>query len=384
MVRDDTRFWHWESEKFPGAEPPQIAETSTETRRKTPLDTTPDDFAAPVVAIQNAPAAPDPTPITALGALLTQKDLFKDITGLEGNQKNAQAAFEQALKTGNAFAKMAAGGAKEAFANRNAERTMKKVDEARAAKILSDADAKEVVGHLLGVPPGKDGAKAKPLTEDPSVAKGLAAVQEKPGKKKVTVTTNTGSTSQTVETEFESAPAAAVPAISYRINGVPPLKQPSPETCWAVALTMLVSEQRKQSLPVETALLSGGEAYVEMFRQGKPLPLQQLGAFIADFSLKDAATGVLTASSIEAALRRYGPLWVVGDEQAGAGFSVHARVITGIAGDGTPAGTQLFFNDPATGQPGEETLKLFTEKLAELMDGAKSAFGGIAPMVLAL
>jgi hypothetical protein len=384
MVRDDTRFWHWESEKFPGVEPPQIAETSTGTRRQTPLDTTPDDFAAPVVAIQNAPAAPDPTPITALGALLTQKDLFKDITGLEGNQKNAQAAFEQALRTGNAFAKMAAGGAKEAFANRNAERTMKKVDEARAAKILSEADAKEVVAQLLGVPPSKDGAKTKPLTEEPSVAQSLAKVQEKPGKKKVTVTSNTGSTSQTVEAEFESPPAAAAPAVSFRINGVPPLKQPSPETCWAVALTMLVSEQKQQSLPVETALLSGGETYVDMFRQGKPLPLQQLGAFIADFKLKDAATGVLTASSIEAALRRFGPLWVVGDEQAGAGFSVHARVITGIAGDGTPIGTKLFFNDPATGQPGEETLKLFTEKLAELMDGAKSAFGGIAPMVLAL
>ncbi|WP_196491781.1 papain-like cysteine protease family protein, partial [Erythrobacter donghaensis] len=384
MVRDDTRFWHWESEKFPGVEPPQIAESSTATRRQAPLDTEPDSLAAPVVAIQNAPAAPDPTPITALGTLLTQQGLFKDITGLEGNQKNAAAAFEQALKTGNAFAKMAAGGAKEAFANRNAERTMKKIDEAREAKILSEADAKEVVAHLFGVPPGKEGAKAKPLTEDPSVAKGLAKVQEKPGKKKVTVTTNTGSTSQTVETEFESAGSPAAPKVAFRIADVPPLKQPSPETCWAVALTMLLSEQRQQSLPVETALLTGGEAYVEMFRQGKPLPLQQLGAFIADFKLKEAATAVLTASTVEAALRRHGPLWVVGDEQAGAGFSVHARVITGIAGDGTPAGTQVYFNDPAAGQAGEETLKLFTEKLAELMEGARSAFGGIAPMVLAL
>ncbi|WP_196490795.1 hypothetical protein, partial [Erythrobacter donghaensis] len=53
MVRDDTRFWHWESEKFPGVEPPQIAESSTATRRQAPLDTEPDSLAAPVVAIQN-------------------------------------------------------------------------------------------------------------------------------------------------------------------------------------------------------------------------------------------------------------------------------------------------------------------------------------------
>ena len=75
---------------------------------------------------------------------------------------------------------------------------------------------------------------------------------------------------------------------------------------------------------------------------------------------------------------------MIADEDGGPDFSIHARVVTGIVGDGTPRGTKIFYNDPATGAEEDESLKVFADKLNQLADGARSAFGGVSPMVLAL
>ena len=383
-IRDDTRFWDWASETIPGNEPPPIEEISTTSRRQDPTDTTPTALPNPVVAIQNAPAAPEPASISSLGGLLTTENLFKDVTGLEENQKNALAAFQQSLKTANAFGKMAAGGAKSAFANRNSDRVLRKVQEAEASGLLSKDDAKTVTGKLFGVINGDDGESDEPLNKDKVIEKSIQAVNESTGKKKLTVTSESGSSKQAVETETENSAGATAPTISYHIHDIPPLKQPSPETCWAVALTMLVSHNRQQSLPIETVLLQGGEQYVSLFRAGAPLAIDRVVQFRKDFDLKDVSFGALSASAIEGSLKQHGPLWVIGDENAGPAFSIHARVVTGIVGDGTPGGTRLVFNDPATGTEEEEALRIFAEKIEQLSQGARAAFGGVSPTVLAL
>ena len=47
------------------------------------------DFATPIVNIQNAPATPVPgAGLAGLSELLGKSGVFKDITGLEGNQQN--------------------------------------------------------------------------------------------------------------------------------------------------------------------------------------------------------------------------------------------------------------------------------------------------------
>jgi hypothetical protein len=63
---------------------------------------------------------------------------------------------------------------------------------------------------------------------------------------------------------------------------------------------------------------------------------------------------------------------------------VHARVITGISGDGTPQGTKVTFNDPAQDQPNEQTLQQLIIELEQLAQGISSAFGGVTPQILSI
>ena len=228
-IRDDTRFWDWSSEPIPGNEPTPIAEISTATRRQEPADATPTPLPAPIVAIQNAPAAPEPLSISALADVLGKQGLFKDVTGLEGNQANALAAFEQSLKTANAFGKLAASGAKATLANRSGERVMRKVQEAEASGLLSRDDAKQVVSRLFGVMNGEAADTDMPLSQDPAVKKALGAVNAAPGRKSIKVASGTGSTAQTVETETGvAAPGGAAAVMDFRIGGVVPLRQAEP------------------------------------------------------------------------------------------------------------------------------------------------------------
>ncbi|MBQ0946213.1 hypothetical protein KAK07_22930 [Ideonella sp. 4Y16] len=88
---DDSRFWKWE--EHPIDEPTAIEPISTQTRRTDPGNLSPKDFATPIVNIQNAPAAPDPTGLSKALDLLGKSDAFRDITGLSETQKNAMAAL---------------------------------------------------------------------------------------------------------------------------------------------------------------------------------------------------------------------------------------------------------------------------------------------------
>ncbi|WP_258389042.1 papain-like cysteine protease family protein [Paenibacillus spongiae] len=56
-----------------------------------------------------------------------------------------------------------------------------------------------------------------------------------------------------------------------------------------------------------------------------------------------------SVDGIEYLLKLYDPLWATTDEDPTANFSIHARIISGISGDGTPDGTLLRIIDPAGG-----------------------------------
>lgn len=99
---DDSRFWRWEESSID--EPPAIEAASTVTRRTEPPDTRPTPFPAPIVTIQNAPAAPDPADVGVAHDALG-KQSFADITGPAGTQMNAAAAYKQAVETALQYAK---------------------------------------------------------------------------------------------------------------------------------------------------------------------------------------------------------------------------------------------------------------------------------------
>ncbi len=112
--KDESRFWRWEESPIPDSPNTQINPLNTDTRRTDPGNLQPKDFANPMVNIQNAPAVPDPTGLQNLTNLLGKSDLFRDVTGLTENQKNALATFQKSMDTAQAFGKEAADLAKTA------------------------------------------------------------------------------------------------------------------------------------------------------------------------------------------------------------------------------------------------------------------------------
>ncbi len=103
---EENRFWKWEEHPIPDS-PTDFSTISTDSRRSTPLDTTPSTLANPVVNIQNAPAAPDPTGLATTANLLANSS-FENLTGLAGNQQNAIEALKASFATTEAFGSKAA------------------------------------------------------------------------------------------------------------------------------------------------------------------------------------------------------------------------------------------------------------------------------------
>jgi len=164
--------------------------------------------------------------------------------------------------------------------------------------------------------------------------------------------------------------AKAAAAIDYTVPGlVAPIAQPSGMTCWATVTTMMIMWREQASLAIPTALGRIGAAYVTKFNNDQGLSGAEKATFTAAAGLTYEYPQSLTAAGWEGLLRRYGPIWVTTDENPGAGFSIHARIMTGIHGDGTDAGTSLDIVDPAGGRTYKENLGAFRTKYeSEAMD----------------
>ncbi|VVT00443.1 hypothetical protein [Erythrobacter sp. EC-HK427] len=67
----------------------EINPVSTESRRAEPADLTAKDFQQPIIALQNAPQAPEFSGSDALVSALSNPDIFRDMTGLSATQNAA-------------------------------------------------------------------------------------------------------------------------------------------------------------------------------------------------------------------------------------------------------------------------------------------------------
>lgn len=152
--------------------------------------------------------------------------------------------------------------------------------------------------------------------------------------------------------------------VDYRVPGVvPAIAQPSPNTCWATVTTILTSWKRNQSLPMETVIGEIGRQYLEKIppRGDRGLLSAEKGPFLAAAGLTAQAPQNLTIEGWERLLRAYGPIWVTTQEGTGP-FSIHARVVVGIHGDGTPEGTRFDVVDPGGGREYGEGFTDFVRK----------------------
>lgn len=144
--------------------------------------------------------------------------------------------------------------------------------------------------------------------------------------------------------------AKKAPVVDYTVPGVfDLLQQPSNMTCWATVATMMLEWRRQSTTPIGAMLDSIAQKWGDKFRNNSGLASSEKESFLSDAGFLWEAPMSPTAQGWERMLRDYGPLWVTTDEQPGAGFAIHARIMTGIHGDGTPTGTNVDIIDPATG-----------------------------------
>jgi hypothetical protein len=78
------------------------------TRRAAPEGLTPTPLGAPIIALQNAPNAPDPQGLAGVLGAITNAGAFRDMAGLAGTQANAAAAMTTAASLATNFGNQAA------------------------------------------------------------------------------------------------------------------------------------------------------------------------------------------------------------------------------------------------------------------------------------
>ena len=235
---DDSRFWRWSESPCPD-DPPPIAPVNVASRVGPTPDLTATNFPAPIVNFQNIPEAPDPTGLSAALQLLGKGDVFRDITGLTQNQKNALATLQASLSTAGAFGQEAIQLAHAQAAERNIDQTLNSVLEAKKDGRLSDSAAREIMKGALGNFLGKQGEKESSVVDSEAVQEAVgSAVDAK--KSKVTVTDEKAGEQQTVEVSkdattpgSEGQPAPSVPKLvgpatlaraaigNFQVNNVP-------------------------------------------------------------------------------------------------------------------------------------------------------------------
>lgn len=351
------------------------------------------DFTAPLVSIQAAPAAPAPgAGLAGLSALLGKGDSFRDITGLEGNQKNVMATYLSNQENAKAFAQMAKDMAMQAHSTQNSDKIMDSLKSAKSSGALSQDDyAKLVKEHLQQLVDGGAAAKKKEADEAKAAKPTLtdAAVKAAEQGKDVKAHKVDGEGGS----ESVDISGGKRKIVLARVTGVVPMiKQNGVNQCWATVATMMVSWQRNKEMLVHEVVDEAGALYLQKYLGDIPLLSDEKAAFLAKLKMVAEPSANYPLQQYIEWVRAYGPLWVTTSEKGATGvFGAHARILTQIAGSGDPKdnGTLLTFIDPATGTEGTETFRDFIRAFERLVTDDKNQdlyvqvvhFGEVPPPV---
>lgn len=361
--KDETRFWRWEESPIPDS-PTAINPITTPVPQNVQPDLQPKDFPTPIITVQAPPSLPDPQGYGSLVQLLSNPNLFRDITGLSENQKNALAAFQASLAGAQNFASMA----KELESQKlNQQQSDKILDDIRNAPELSSQEKAALIkdhfqqridGGALKAAEQAAGVQAARIS-----LSDVAARAEEKGKPVKASTTDPTGKSETVEI---GGGAAEGPVLAEASGILPHLLQENENACWATAATIMMSWKKKDaSLTVEDVLAMAGDAYLQKFRNGENLPSSDKDAFIAKLDMRAEPPASYPLQQYINWIKRFGPLWITTDAADGAdAFSPHARILFKITGTGNEdgSGTHFHFLDTATGKEGSEPFLRFLEK----------------------
>ncbi|REL25906.1 hypothetical protein DXX93_04555 [Thalassotalea euphylliae] len=170
---DESRHWRFDEVPCCG-DAPEIGALDTGSRRAEPGNLQAKDLPENLINIQTAAEAPAPTSLSEAYKLLGQGDVFSDITGLEGTQKNALGALNTTAKQATDMASISKDFASlSVMANqkRDGAKQIDQIKKLHKEGYLNDADATEQIKEVLK----SFNAAAKNVTQSKEEGKESAA-----------------------------------------------------------------------------------------------------------------------------------------------------------------------------------------------------------------
>lgn len=369
--KDETRFWRWEESPIPDS-PTTINPVSTPVPQNVQPNLEAKDFPTPIVNMQNAPALPDPQGYGALTTMLSNPNLFKDITGLAANQSNALGAMQSSLAAAQKFASMA----KELESQKiNQQQSDSIIDAIKNSGLPQETQNKLIQDHLEQRIDGGASKKAEQVAEnkknEPS-AMGIAKDAEAKGKPVKAETQDKEGNTQKVEVGAgkQGEQILAEAKGYYQLLKQKPDK---PNSCWAVAATIMMSWKKAKELTVEEVLTEAGDSYLIKYQGDDTLRTSEKDGFIEALNMMAEPPASYTLQEYIAMLNAYGPLWITTDVSEEEGeFSPHARILYKITGTSpTDESTAKFhFKDPtpnAEKNEQGESFETFLKKYEQMV-----------------
>jgi hypothetical protein len=156
---------------------------------------------------------------------------------------------------------------------------------------------------------------------------------------------------------------APAPAIDFKVAGkVPAIKQPESMACWATAATIMISWKERKEYEIEEVVARAGKKYLAFYEANTGIDGEDKAEFLSALNLRAEAPQTFTVKGWLWLLQNYGPLWVTSEDKQGSKFSVHARIVIAISGDGSIENTYLTIIDPQDGSEYRENIDEFTRK----------------------
>jgi hypothetical protein len=366
-VKDNTsQDW----EKFKTDEPTVINPVTTPVPVVTDWKAAFKDFATPIVNIQNAPAAPAPgAGLAGLSELLGRNDVFRDVTGLDANQKNAMQTYLSNQQNAKEFAQMA----KDIYTmdsnNRNSDaiadsiRNSPEFSKEKKAELLEKLTNQRIDGGQSEKTAQENQKNSKASFEDAGVEASKQGRQVKGSSvdpttgKSVVVEIGPGSQGKGLRIP------GTVPFVSQGLkkNG-----------CWAATATMMFGWKKNKKYTIEEVLAIAGTQYLNKFTNDQVMIASEKEDFIETLGMVGEIGNKFTFGAYVGWLNKYGPVWVTVDSDTTNEVSPHAKILIGYDGDGTEQNSQLVFLDPAVGGEQRESFREFLKEFEELVSDSTS------------
>jgi hypothetical protein len=171
--------------------------------------------------------------------------------------------------------------------------------------------------------------------------------------------------------------------IDFTVSGiVPVIQQPTPNTCWATATTILWSWKNNASSDIATVLTSAAPQFLPLFQADQGLPGDQKPALLQSVGLTTEPPQDYSVDGWSSLLQNYGALWVTTNEGTAQFFSAHARILKGMTGDGNPDTTFMDIVDPGTGTEYNEAVTIFMQKFDDIARQELDAGADFRPQVV--